>query len=58
MAGLVSELSGSLATGVIANLALVPLGLVALAAAIRLYAAAEASRLARAADRGEALATL
>ena len=54
MAGLVSELSGSLATGVIANLALVPVGLGALAAGIRLYGAAEASRLARAAASGEA----
>jgi MFS family permease len=55
MAGLVSELSGSLAVGVMGNLALVPLGLVALAAAIRLYPAAEATRLDRAASHGEAL---
>ena len=48
--GLVSELTGSLATGVRANLVVVPLGLVALALAIRLYPAAEAARLVRAAD--------
>lgn len=48
MAGLVSELSGSLATGVMANLAMVPFGLAALLAAIRWYPAAEASRLVRA----------
>jgi MFS family permease len=53
MAGLVSELTGSLAVGVMGNLALVPLGLVALAAAIRLYPAAEATRLNRAASQGE-----
>ena len=53
MAGLVSELSGSLATGVMANVALVPLGLAALAGAVRLYPAAEATRLSRAADKGE-----
>jgi MFS family permease len=55
MAGLVSELSGSLATGVIANLALVPVGLAALVAGIRLYGTAETSKLTRAAARGEAL---
>jgi len=55
MAGLVSERSGSLAIGVMANLGLVPLGLLALAAAIRAYPSAEASRVARAAERGEAL---
>ena len=53
MAGLVSELTGSLATGVMANLALVPAGLIALAAGIRLHPGAEASRLSRAADKGE-----
>ena len=57
MAGLVSELSGSLAVGVMGNLALVPLGLVALAAAIRLYPAAEATRLDRAASQGETVAS-
>ena len=45
---ILSELTGSLATGVMANLALVPLGLVALAVALRQYRAAEATRLARA----------
>jgi MFS family permease len=54
MAGLVSETTGSLATGVMANLALVPLGLVALAAAIRMYPSAETSRLTRAGAEGEA----
>jgi MFS family permease len=49
-AGLVSEATGSLATGVIGNLALVPVGLAALGMAIRLYPRAEASRLVRAAD--------
>ncbi|HWK40573.1 MAG TPA: MFS transporter [Croceibacterium sp.] len=48
VAGLVSELSGSLATGVIGNLALVPVGFVALVIAIRLYPAAEATRQERA----------
>ena len=48
-AGFVSESTGSLATGVMANLAMVPLGLIALAVAIRWYPAAEASRLAQAA---------
>jgi hypothetical protein len=48
VAGLVSELTGSLATGVMGNLALVPLGLIALAAALRQYRFAEATRLARA----------
>lgn len=52
-AGLVSELSGSLATGVIANLALVPVGCIALVAATRFYPAAEASRLDRAIASGE-----
>jgi MFS family permease len=55
MAGLVSEISGSLATGVMANLALAPLGLLTLFAAIRWYPAAEASRLARAEEKGERL---
>lgn len=54
-AGLVSEWSGSLATGVRGNLALVPPGLLALAAALRLYHTAEASRLIRAAESGEPL---
>lgn len=54
-AGLVSELSGSLGTGVVTNLALVPLGLLALLAAIRAYPTAEASRIARAAENGEIL---
>lgn len=45
-AGLVSEMTGSLATGVMTNLAAVPFGLVALVAAIRCHSAAEASRLA------------
>jgi uncharacterized membrane protein len=40
MAGYVSELSGSLATGVIANLAIVPFGLAALAVAIVRYRSA------------------
>jgi len=52
---LVSEWSGSLATGVRGNLALVPPGLLALAAALRLYHTAEASRLTRAAESGELL---
>ncbi|HEY6815354.1 MAG TPA: MFS transporter, partial [Croceibacterium sp.] len=52
-AGLVSELTGSLGTGVIANLALVPAGLAALAVAFRRYAGAESSRLDRAAASGE-----
>ena len=55
MSGLVSEISGSLATGVMANLALAPLGLLALFAAIRSYPASEASRVARARDLGEPL---
>ena len=54
-AGLVSERTGSLAIGVMANLAVVPLGVVALLVAIRGYAAAEATRLERAASRGEAI---
>ncbi len=49
-AGLVSEATGSLATGVIGNLALVPVGLAALGMAIRLYPQAVASRLVRAAE--------
>ena len=53
MAGLVSEMTGSLAIGVMANVVLVPLGLVALYVAIRGYPAAETSRIARAAGRGE-----
>jgi len=53
VSGLVSEWSGSLAIGVIGNLAMAPVGLVALGAAIRWYPAAESSRIARAADRGE-----
>ena len=48
-AGFVSEATGSLATGVMANLAMVPFGLVALLVAIRCYPAAEASRVAQAA---------
>ena len=52
-AGLVSERTGSLAIGVMANLALVPLGLAALLVAIRCYPASEASRLARAEAHGE-----
>jgi MFS family permease len=47
-AGLVSELTGSLATGVMANLAIVPFGLIALFMAVRCYPVAEASRLERA----------
>jgi MFS family permease len=54
-AGLVSERTGSLAVGVMGNLAVVPFGVVALLVAIRGYAAAEASRLQRAATRGEAI---
>jgi hypothetical protein len=38
-----------------ANLALIPAGLVALGVAIRWYPAAESSRVARAATRGELL---
>lgn len=45
-AGLMSELTGSLALGVMANLAAVPFGLVGLFAAVRRYPASEASRLA------------
>lgn len=52
-AGFISEATGSLATGVIANLAMVPLGLVALWMAIRGYPAAVAARLERAARAGE-----
>lgn len=55
IAGLVSETTGSLARGVMTNLTLVPVGLAALAAAIRWYPAAEASRIVRAAERGEAV---
>jgi MFS family permease len=55
MAGLVSELSGSLATGVMTNLALAPLGVAALVVAIRSYPAAVSSRIARAEDKGERL---
>jgi MFS family permease len=47
-AGLVSEMTESLAIGVIGNLALIPVGLAALAIAVLLYPAAAASRLARA----------
>jgi MFS family permease len=54
-AGLVSELTGELAIGVIGNLALVPVGVIALLAAIRLYPASEASRLERAGKSGEAI---
>jgi MFS family permease len=46
-AGFVSESTGSLAIGVMANLAVVPFGLVALLVAIRWYPAAEASPLKR-----------
>jgi MFS family permease len=53
-AGFVSELTGSLATGVMANLAMVPFGLVALLVAIRWYPAAEASRLTRVAAKASA----
>jgi MFS family permease len=52
VAGFVSELSGSLATGVKANLALVPAGLLALVIAGRGYAAAQARALADAATTG------
>jgi hypothetical protein len=52
-AGLVSEASGSLGLGVIATLALVPLGLAALATAMRFYPEALASRIQRAARAGE-----
>jgi MFS family permease len=52
-AGLVSERSGSLGTGVMANLALVPLGVAALLVAIRLYRGAESSRIDRASECGE-----
>jgi MFS family permease len=48
-AGFVSEWTGSLGTGVMANLALVPVGVAALFVAIRSYRTAEASRLERAA---------
>jgi len=54
-AGLVSEITGNLGTGVRANLALVPLGLAALVLAIRLYPAAEASKAPRAERAGEQL---
>src|SRR5690606_38527684 len=49
-AGLVSELTGSLATGVIGNLAMVPAGLAALILALRAFASAERSRAERAAS--------
>jgi MFS family permease len=55
MAGVVSEATGSLATGVIGNLALVPVGLAALVWGLRRYSAADATRLDRAAARGEPL---
>ncbi|MBT2135123.1 MFS transporter [Croceibacterium sp. LX-88] len=51
-AGLVSEMTGNLGSGVIANLAAVPFGVVALVIAIRAYPAAEASRIDRAAASG------
>lgn len=54
-AGLVSELSGNLGTGVIANLAVIPLGVAALWFAIRAYPVAVASRLDRARAAGEPL---
>jgi MFS family permease len=54
-AGLVSELSGDLGIGVIANLAVIPFGAAALWVAIRAYPAAEASRLDRALASGEPL---
>jgi len=56
-AGLVSELTGSLALGVMGNLALVPVGLGALVMAIRLYPTAEATRLARAEASGESFSS-
>lgn len=55
VAGLVSELTGSLGTGVIANLAAVPIGVAALVAAFRLYARADGSKLDRARAAGEEL---
>jgi MFS family permease len=55
MAGVVSEATGSLATGVIGNLALVPVGLAALVWGLRRYSAADATRLDRAAACGEPL---
>ncbi len=54
-AGLVSELSGNLGTGVIANLAVIPLGVAALWFAIRAYPGAVTSRLDRAGAAGEPL---
>ncbi len=54
-AGFVSEATGSLATGVIANLTIVPLGLLALWIAIRAYPRALATQLERAASAGERL---
>ena len=52
-AGYVSEATGDLGAGVIANLAVVPLGLLALLVAIRLYPRHYASRLERARAAGE-----
>ena len=52
-AGLVSELTGNLGLGVMATLAIVPVGAVALVVAIRRYPASAASRLERARARGE-----
>lgn len=54
-AGLVSEMTGDLGTGVIATLAIMPLGLVALLLAIRLSPASEAGKLAMAQAAGERL---
>lgn len=52
-AGYVSEATGDLASGVIANLAIVPFGLLALLVAIRLYPRDYASRIERARLAGE-----
>ena len=52
-AGFVSEESGSLGLGVMATLALVPVGLAALAMAMRLYPRALASQIQRAVRAGE-----
>jgi MFS family permease len=55
LAGRVSVLSGELATGVLATLAVLPVGLAAGIAALRWVPAAEASREARARAAGEAI---
>lgn len=52
-AGFVSELTGSLGTGVITNLALVPFGVIALLVAIRRYPDAFSSRFDRSSAAGE-----